>query len=206
MIIQGSEDWFKQRCGRVTASRIADVMARTKAGYGASRKNYLAQLVCERMTGTVAESYSNAAMQWGTEKEPEAKAAYSFFTGNDVTDAEFIQHPDIFWSGASPDGYVADDGLIEVKCPNTATHIETLLAGQVDDKYILQIQWQLECTGRKWCDFVSYDPRMPAELSLFVKRIDRDQKRIEEIKEAVSEFLDELESTINKLNTLREAA
>jgi putative phage-type endonuclease len=202
MIEQGSKEWFAQRCGKVTASRIADIMAKTKAGYSASRKNYLAQLVVERMTGQVAESYSNAAMQWGTEKEPEARAAYEFMSGNSVKEAEFIQHPDITDAGASPDGYVNDDGLIEIKCPNTATHIETLLGASIDGKYILQMQFQMACTGRHWCDFVSYDPRMPPDLSLFIKRVERDQKTIYDIHAEIFRFLNELTETIEKLNNL----
>jgi len=206
MIIQGSPEWLAQRLGKVTASRVADVIAKTKTGYGASRKNYLAQLVCEVMTGQSQDGYTNAAMQWGIDKEPEAKAAYSFFTGNDVVSAEFVQHPAIPAAGASPDGYVGDDGLIEVKCPNTATHIETLISGTVDGKYITQMQWQMACTGRQWCDFVSFDPRMPPELSLFVNRVERDQKMIDELQREVLAFLAELDETINKLNTIKRAA
>lgn len=206
MIEQGTDEWKLQRVGKVTASRIADLIAKTKSGYSASRKNYLAQLVCEVMTGQAQESYTNGAMQWGIDKEPEAKAAYSFFTGNDVVNAEFVQHPAIPAAGASPDGYIGDDGLIEVKCPNTATHIETLISGTVDGKYITQMQWQMACTGRQWCDFVSFDPRMPPELSLFVKRVERDQKMIDELQREVLSFLNELNDTIQKLNQLKEAA
>ena len=202
MIEQGSKEWFAQRCGKVTASRIADIMAKTKAGYSASRKHYLAQLVVERMTGQVAESYINTAMQWGTDKEPEARAAYEFMSGNSVKEAEFIHHPDIADAGASPDGYVNDDGLLEIKCPNTATHIETLLGASIDGKYILQMQFQMACTGRHWCDFVSYDPRMPPDLSLFVKRVERCQKNIYDIHAEIFRFLNELKETIEKLNNL----
>jgi len=205
-IEQGSDAWRSARMGKVTASRVADLMAKTKSGYGASRKNYMAQLVCERMTGAWQDSYTNSAMQWGVEKEPEAKAAYSFFTGNNITAASFVPHPAIPDAGASPDGYVGEDGLIECKCPLSATHIETLLSQSVDSRYVLQIQFQLACTGRKWCDFVSFDPRMPPELSLFVKRIDRDQKMIDELQREVLLFLNELNETINKLNTIKEAA
>lgn len=206
MIEQGSEAWFQQRMGRVTASRIADLMARTRTGYGASRKNYLAQLVCERMTGQPQDSFTNAAMQWGIDKEPDAKAAYEFFTGNNVEPAGFVLHPNMPDAGASPDGYVGEDGLIEAKCPNTATHIETLLSGKVDNKYILQIQWQLACTNREWADFVSYDPRMPDELSLFVHRVTRDDAKIKEIAHEVGLFLSELDATVSTLTKLAEAA
>lgn len=205
MIEQGTDAWFQQRLGKVTASRVADVIAKTKSGYSASRKNYLSQLVVERLTGRQTESYTNAAMQHGIDTEPEARAAYSFFTGNDVVVAEFVQHPDIEQSGASPDGYVADDGLIEIKCPNTAQHIDTLINQSIDGKYITQMQWQMACTGRKWTDFVSYDNRMPAELSLFVKRVARDDKAIAELEDEVMGFLEELDDTILKLNLLRAA-
>ena len=208
MIEQGSPEWFAQRCGKATASKIADIIATTKSGPSASRKNYLAQLVAERLTQTVAESYSNAAMQWGTEKEPEARAAYAFLyaDGVDVDPAEFVTHPSIEMAGASPDGLVGADGLVEIKCPNTATHIETLLGGKVDSKYITQIQWQLACTGRAWCDFVSYDPRMPEHLAIWVKRVPRDDAMIEELESAVRVFLAEVAATVTALEAYAEAA
>jgi putative phage-type endonuclease len=205
VIEQGSESWFAQRCGKVTASRIADVMAKTKTGYGASRANYLAQLVAERLTGRVEQSYTNAAMQHGTETEPLARAAYSASRGVLVDLAEFCPHPAIEAAGASPDGYVDDDGLVEIKCPNTATHIETLLGCDVDRKYVLQMQFQMACTGRKWCDFVSFDPRMPEHLSLYVQRIHRASELISEIEGEVRKFLDELDSKVSALSMLRAA-
>lgn len=201
MIEQGSSEWFAQRCGKVTASRVADVVARTKTGWGASRANYLAQLVAERLTGAVAEAYTKAAMQWGTDTEPEARVAYEFFTNATVELAEFVPHPSIADAGASPDGYVGDDGLVEIKCPNTATHIETLLGQVVPDKYVKQIQWQLACTGRAWADFVSFDPRMPATMSLFVKRVERDDAMIKALEADVVDFLNELRLTVHRLQT-----
>jgi putative phage-type endonuclease len=208
MIEQGAPEWFAQRCGKATASRIADIIATTKTGPSASRKNYLAQLVAERLTGTVAESYSNAAMQWGTEKEPEARAAYAFLhaDGVDVLPAEFVTHPSIPMAGASPDGLVGTDGLVEIKCPNTATHIETILTGKIDGKYITQIQWQLACTGRDWCDFVSYDPRMPEHLAIYVKRVPRDPEMINSLQSQVAEFLREVATTVRALEAYAEAA
>ena len=205
MIEQYSPEWFAQRLGKVTASRIADVMAKTKTGYSASRKNYMAQLVVERMTGQPVDSYTNAAMQWGMEQEPFARAEYEFLRGNKVMTAEFVQHPKIADSGASPDGLIGNDGLFEAKCPNTATHIETLLSQKIDNKYILQMQWQMACTGRQWCDFVSFDPRLP-DLSLFVKRIERDNKIIKGIEAEVADFLGELEYMVGELNKLKDAA
>ena len=205
MIEQGSPEWFAQRLGKVTASRVADVIAKTKTGYSTSRENYMAQLVCERMTQTVAESYTNAAMQWGTETEPLARAAYEAFTEVLVDEVAMIQHPTIEASGASPDGLVGDDGQIEIKCPNTATHIDTLLSQQSPAKYVTQMQWQMACTGRKWCDFVSFDPRMPKELQLFIKRIDRDDAYIDMLEKEVVSFLKELDAKIEKLEKLKEA-
>ena len=169
--IQGTPEWHAARAGRVTASRIADMTAKTKTGWGASRANYMAELVAERLTGTVAEGFTNAAMQWGTEKEPEARSAYQLITGNDVAPIGFVIHPTIEMAGASPDGLVGDAGLVEIKCPNTATHIETLLTDTVPEKYMKQMTWQMLCTGRLWCDFLSYDPRLPARMQLFIKRI-----------------------------------
>ena len=204
MIEQGSPEWFAQRCGKATASKIADIIAKTKSGPSASRKNYKAQLVAERLTGAVAESYSNAAMQWGTDHEEEARDAYAFLhaDGMEVTKAEFVIHPSIPDSGASPDGYVGDDGLVEIKAPNTATHIDTLLSGKVPSKYITQMMWQMACTGRQWCDFVSFDPRLPAHLSLFVKRVQRDQSKIIELETEVSAFLREVSAQVSALEAL----
>lgn len=207
--IQGTPEWHAARAGRVTASRIADLTAKTKTGWGASRANYLAELVAERLTGTVAEGFSNAAMKWGTEMEPEARSAYQFMHDAEVTPIGFVIHPSIEMSGASPDGLVGADGLIEVKCPNTATHIETLLSEEIPEKYIKQMQWQMRCTGRAWCDFVSYDPRLPARMQLFVSRVNADPAMQSEIEAHVSAFLLEVEATVSALSNkfnLKEAA
>lgn len=201
-MIQGSDEWKAARLGKVTASRVADVIARTKTGYGASRKNYLAELVAERLTGVPAEGYTNAAMQWGTDTEPQARAAYEFFADLTVEEVGFIPHPTIGHSGASPDGLVGDDGLVELKCPNTATHIDTLLTKAVPAKYVTQMMWQLACTDRQWCDFVSFDPRMPESLRLFTKRLYRDAKMITELENEVVGFLRELDSTLSSLGAL----
>ena len=204
MIEQGSPEWFAQRLGKVTASRVADVIAKTKTGYSTSRDNYMAQLVCERMTQTVAESFTNAAMQWGTETEPLARAAYEAYADVLVDEVPMIAHPTIEAAGASPDGLVGDDGLVEIKCPNTATHIDTLLSQTVPGKYNTQMQWQMACTGRQWCDFVSFDPRMGDGLQLFVKRVPRDNAYIQMLEEEVRKFLVELDNKITKLNDLKE--
>lgn len=197
---QQSEEWFAVRLGKVTASRVADVIARTKTGASASRANYMAELVAERLTGTRAEGFTSPAMQWGTEQEPEARLAYEFRTDATVELVGFIDHPAIEMAGASPDGLVRADGLVEFKCPNTATHIETLLTGAIPDKYETQMLWQMACTGRAWCDFASFDPRLPEEMRLFVKRFDRDDKRIAEMEEQVREFLFELDTTVRRLS------
>jgi len=197
---QRSPEWFAARLGKVTASRVADVIAKTKTGYSASRDNYMAQLVCERMTGTQGESYTNAAMQWGTDQEPLARAAYEAIKDVLVAETGFVIHPRIQEAGASPDGLVGIFGLIEIKCPNTATHIETILSDKVPGKYITQMQWQMACTERDWCDFVSFDPRMPEGLQLFIKRVEFDPIYVKMLEYEIQEFLDELETKIKNLN------
>lgn len=202
-IVQGSPEWFAARLGKVTASRVADVVARTKTGYGATRANYMAELIAERLTQTQAERFTNAAMQWGTDKEPEARAAYVFMRDLDVTEVGFVAHPSIDMSGASPDGLVGDDGLVEIKCPNTATHLDTLLERAVPAKYVTQMQWQMACTGRAWCDFVSFDPRMPeGRMRLFVQRVYRDAARVAELETEVAAFLAELDTKVSALRAL----
>lgn len=203
-IVQGSPEWFAVRCGKVTASRVADLMARTKTGYGASRANYMAELIAERLTGDPAEKFSNAAMQWGTEKEPEARLTYSFRTGADVVQVGFVEHPTIAMAGASPDGLVPADGLVEFKCPNTATHIETLLTGVIPQKYITQTHFQMLCTKRMWTDYVSFDPRMPESMRLFIKQIPFDPKFGDEIETEVRAFLKELDRKVEDLRILYE--
>jgi putative phage-type endonuclease len=201
-IIQGSSEWFYQRLGKVTASRVADVIAKTKTGYSASRDNYMAQLVVERLTFTKQESYTNAAMQWGTDQEPFARAAYEAAQGVMVEEVGFVRHPTIEWAGASPDGLVGGDGegLVEIKCPNTLTMIETLLSQKVPSKYFAQMQFQMACTGRKWTDYVVFDPRMPEKAQLFVKRVDRDDAYIAEIEAEIVKFLAEVDSQVQQLN------
>jgi putative phage-type endonuclease len=201
-IIQGSDEWKALRLGKVTASRVADVVAKTKSGYSASRANYMAQLIAERLTNTVAEAYTNAAMQHGTETEPEARAAYEFYQGVAVKEVAFVPHPKIDQAGCSPDGLVGDDVLVEIKCPNTATHLETLLGQAVPSKYEAQMQFQMACTGRKFCDFVSYDPRMPENMRLFIKRLPRDDKRISELESEIAAFLLEMAVKLSELNSL----
>jgi len=196
---QRSEEWHAIRLGRVTASRVADVVAKTKTGYSTSRANYMAELICERLTGVRGDFYMNAAMQWGVDREPEARAAYEASKGALVTEIGFAPHNSIDGSGASPDGLVDDDGLVEIKCPITATHLDTLLSETVPGKYMTQMQWQMACTGRQWCDFVSYDPRLPEAMRLFVKRVRRDEALIKELEKEVMTFLTEMHLKIAQL-------
>lgn len=199
---QRTDDWFQARLGKVTASRVADVVAKTKSGYSASRDNYMADLIVERLTGQKASSFSNAAMEWGTEQEPNARAAYSARTGELVEEVGFIDHPTIALSGASPDGLVGE-GIVEFKCPNTATHLEYLLADKAPEKYVTQMQWQMACTGRPWCDFVSYDPRLPEHLQMLTVRVPRNEVRIIELEDEVRKFLAELDDKVKKLQELK---
>jgi putative phage-type endonuclease len=198
---QGTVEWFAARCGKVTASRVADIIAKTKTGFSTSRDNYMAQLVCERMTGKPAESFSNSAMQWGTDTEPFARAAYEAKVDILVSEVGFITHPRIEMSGASPDG-LAGDGLVEIKCPNTATHIATLIDQKVPEKYITQMMWQMACTERPWCDFVSFDPRLPEKYQLFIKRINFDIKIVDSLENSVIQFLDDVDLKIQQLESL----
>ena len=200
---QRTEEWFAARCGKVTASRVADIIAKTKSGYSTSRENYLAQLVCERMTGKPAESYSNSAMLHGTETEPFARAAYEAAKNVLVDELGFATHPTIYMAGASPDGLVGEFGLVEIKCPNTATHIQTLLDQKVPEKYNVQMQWQMACTGRQWCDFASFDPRMEEGLQLFIKRVEYHPLYVAELEKEVINFLMDVEDKIQKLNKLK---
>jgi putative phage-type endonuclease len=200
---QRSSEWFAARLGKVTASRVADVIAKTKSGYSTSRDNYMAQLVCERLTGQQGESFTNAAMQWGTETEPLARSAYEAYADLMVEEVAFVQHPKIEMAGASPDGLVGLFGMLEIKCPNTATHIDTLLTQTVPTKYITQMQWQMRCCERQWCDFVSFDPRLPQDLQLFVKRVEFDASYVAMLEEEVNLFLKELDMKVNKLTNLK---
>ena len=198
-IVQGSEEWHKVcRLGKVTASRMADVMSKGKSGESASRKNYRTELVVQRLTGLPGESFTNAAMEWGTLTEPKARIAYEAELGVFVSQIAFVDHPSIVNFGCSPDGLI-DDGLIEIKCANSSTHIEYLMDGKPPAKYIPQMQCQMAVTGAKWCDFVSFDPRLPDDLQLFVVRLERDEEYIKAMEVEVEKFLSEVEVTLTKL-------
>ncbi len=195
---QGSEAWLQARLGKVTASRVADVTARSKSGWGLSRQRYMMQLIHERLYGAPAdEPYFSAAMQWGLQTEPLARRAYESHANVTVVQTGFIDHPRIPGSGASPDGLVGEDGLVEIKCPATQTHRKTCARGFVPLRYIKQMQWQMACTGRQWCDFVSFDPREPASRRLYVRRFHHDGA-VRVLERQVAEFLQELQAFIEE--------
>ncbi len=204
---QGTEGWFADRLGKVTASRLSDVLAKTKTGYSASRNNYMTQLVLETITQSRAESYTNLAMAWGTEQEPFARAAYEAKTGQMVEEVGFLPHLTISLAGASPDGLVGDDGMVEIKCPSTSTALECWLTqsqggNAVDSKYFAQMQWQMRCADRSWCDYVVFDPRMPAKAQLFVTRVERDEEWLKNAEEEVTKFLVEMQAKVETLKTI----
>ena len=197
--MQQTPEWFQQRVGKATASRIKDIVAKTKTGVSASRKNYAVELALERLTGSKKEGFTNAAMQFGIDQEPYAKLAYENRTGQLIADVGFIDHPTIPMSGASPDGFPGE-GLIEIKCPNSATHLDNLLRGSADPEYLPQMYWQMAVTGRPWCDFVSFDPRFPEHLQLAIYRVNTDAQKIKELENEVSQFLTEVDLIVEKLN------
>lgn len=202
---QKTPEWYSARLGKVTASRVADLMAKTKTGYSASRQNYMAQLICERLTGSPSETFNSAAMQRGVEMEPLARSDYEARNSIMVIECGLVLHGSIPYFGASPDGLVCADGLLEIKCPNTWTHIETIKTGKPKGEYFTQMQAQMSCTGRQWCDFVSFDDRLPGDLAYFQTRVERDEKFIETMLQEIRIFLDEVEDTIQQL-VMRKAA
>jgi putative phage-type endonuclease len=198
---QRSEEWFQARLGLVTASRVADVLAKIKSGESASRRNYKIQLVSERLTGERQETYINQAMQDGIDREQFARDRYVQQFG-EVEEVGFVKHPTLE-AGASPDGLVGTDGIIEIKCPMGSTHTETLMTQDIPSKYVPQVQFQLLVTGRKWCDFVSYNPMFPEHLQVFVKRIEADPVYQKELESEVKQFLEEVDTIINKLKEIK---
>lgn len=197
---QRTNEWLEARLGKVTASKIADVMA---GGRGVTRENYLNDLITETLIGP-QENYTNSYMEWGIEHEPKARLMYQLLTGETVEEVGFIDHPSIKLAGASPDGLVGDDGLVEIKCPASKTHNQFLLDQKIPKKYDLQMLWQMECTERKWCDFVSYDPRFPDPLKMVIKRVRFDEEKAVQVREKVLEFIGELESKLAQIQNLTE--
>ena len=195
-IIQGTPEWLQLRLGHVTASRVADIMAKTKTGPSASRQNYLIELAIQRVTGVVEESYKNEAMIRGTEEEPKARQAYELLTETFVEEVPFVKHKTIEWFGCSPDGIIKNnDGtynLLEIKNSNSATHWSYIKANEPPTKYKIQMMAQMACTGAQWCDFFSYDSRMPEGSRHFLKRMMRDNAFIDEMEKEVKAFLDEV--------------
>lgn len=202
MTEQRSEEWFAQRLGKVTASRVADVVAKTKSGWGASRANYQATLITERLTGTPQDTYQSQDMLDGIAREPDARAAYEWLKDVEVELVGFVEHPNVPMSGASPDGLVGADGLVEIKAPQNATHLGTLLGEPIPKKYLMQMQWQLACTGRAWCDFVSYSPAYPEAMRLHIARVERDDTMIAELEKDVTTFLAEAEQKLAELRKM----
>ena len=203
-IVQRSEEWRQLKLGKVGASRVADIVARTKSGYSASRENYLTELLLERITGFPADRFQSDAMRYGTEMEPLARAAYSFDFDVEVEQIAFATHPSIEMAGASPDGLVGKLGLVEIKVPQPATHLDTLLSEKVPEKYIIQMNWQMCCTEREFCDFVSYNPSFPPAAKMFVKRIPRDDAMISHLEGEVRAFLADLDKKLEELNRVME--
>ena len=191
--IQGSEEWFTARLGKVTGTGFAKVLAK---GHGKTRKSYMIQLAAERLTGLAQESYSNAAMEWGTEHEGEARARYEMVNDVSVLLAGFVELSDEI--GISPDGLVDDEGLLEIKCPNSTTHIETIMSNNVPSQYIPQIQGGMWVAERQWCDFVSFDPRVTS-MPYLCLRVARDQKYIDNLHAEVYQFLNELDGVIKRI-------
>ncbi len=200
-LIQGTDEWKAARLGSLGASRVHEAIAKTKSGWGASRANVMAAIITERLTGIPHETYQNAAMIHGIETESEARDAYAFRSNADVRTAGLYRHPTICWTHASPDGLVGENGLVEIKCPTSATHLDTLLGAGLPAKYVTQMQWQMACTGRAWCDFVSYDPRMPEAMRLYVKRVTRDKTVIAGLERDIVCFLAELDEKVIALRS-----
>jgi len=201
---QRTEAWRQMRLGKVTASRVADVMATIRSGEAAARKNYRMELLCERLSGTQAENFVSAPMQRGIDLEPIARGTYEGETGSMVQEVAFIDHPSIPMFGASPDGLVGDDGMLEIKVPNTATHIEFLMTGRIDPKYEWQMTCQMACADRKWCDFVSFDDRLPTELAYKCVRYQLDPNKAADMCQEVISFLAELDQLVAQMKSMME--
>jgi YqaJ-like recombinase protein len=197
--VQGSREWLQARCGNVTASRCGDVVAMTKKGEAAARRDYRTEIISEILTGRPYPQYVTQEMRWGIEQEPFARAAYEMQRNVLVEICGFIPHPSIDRFGASSDGLVGDDGLVQIKCPNTTTHLSWLMAGVVPIEHMPQMLAEMSCTQRAWCDFVSYDPRLPEHLQLFVRRFERDAKLIAALEREVEHFNAEIDQVLHAL-------
>lgn len=196
-ILQRSDDWHSERCGKVTASRIKDIDAKPAKGKVLNSLGLI--ILSERLTGAQEEAKTTQLMQWGIDHEPHAITAYENSTGEFVAGTGLIDHPSIPMSGASPDGLVGKQGQLEVKCPSTTTHLNTLLSRKVPDEHIPQITWQLACTEREWCDFVSYDPRLPEYLQLVIIRVFAKDLDIAGLEQSVIAFNKTIDRAIDQL-------
>ena len=204
---QGTDAWKAARCGRVTASRIKDILAKGKSGAeSASRRDYRMQLACEILTGQPQEdTFYSKEMAWGNEQEPYARPAYQVSEGVLVDQVGMVLHPETDRAAASPDGLIGWDGenvlegLIEIKCPKTATHIGYIQAGGVPTDYQSQMIWQMACTGAKWVDFVSFDPRLPDNLQLYICRFTPTPDQIQEVEREVARFINEVDCLVSTL-------
>lgn len=197
-IQQGSDEWLELRLGKITASKLADVISKGRGtAPSKTRASYMLQLAAEKLTGKPEDSFTNKYMEWGNECEPQARSMYEFDSGNDVEEVAFVEFDE--WFGVSPDGLVGDNGLLEIKCPKTTTQIERYLAGVFPTAYKAQVQGQLLATGREWCDFVSFDPRITGEASYFCIRVERDEEYINTLSAAITTFKDELLEMMEKL-------
>ncbi len=200
-IVQGSEEWLNLRAGKITGSKVSDMMA---GGQSKTKDSYRVQLAIERITGKpVASGYKSAAMQKGNDDEPLAREYYEFANDADVVQVGFILHPTLLNAGCSPDGLVGDDGLIEIKCPNIETHINYLLSKKIPGNYMSQIQWELACTGRKWCDWMTFSKEMPIHLRSLIIRVFRDEKRIAELESTAKQFNIEVDNLIKQLEVMK---
>jgi predicted phage-related endonuclease len=198
---QGTEAWLAERAGHASASTFKDILAKIKSGEAASRRQLRLKLATERLTGLPVETYKNAAMEWGNQTESLARLAYEAASGNLVEETGFLKHPSVKWCGGSPDGLIGDDGGFEAKCPFVSTvHVETLLNGGIPSEHMAQVQGLMWVTNRKWWDFVSFDPRMPAHLQLHVFRVKRDEGYIKQLAADVVVFLNEVDLLVAKLN------
>lgn len=198
LIPQGTHEWLMSRVGLTTASRVHDVVAQTKSGPAASRKNYLAEKVTEILTGQPYPTFQTGPMKWGIDTEPQALAAVEFVHDTPVERVGFIRHPTLE-AGASPDGLLKTDGMVQTKCPNTATHIEQIQYGTIAKRHLDQMQLEMCCANRMWSLFVSFDPRLPPPYDYWEKVVERDQKRINFLEEQIAIFMREVHATIKLL-------
>lgn len=203
---QGANEWRLERVGLVTASRISDVLATTKTGWGASRATYANELFAERMTGLPAERrFDTPEMKWGRDTEAQARAVYVFERDVDVQEVGLIRHPFVAGSGASPDGLIGDDetgGVLEIKCMSTSHHLEILESKKIPGRYVQQMYWQGACTQRRWGHFVCFDPRLEEPLQLFVQRVDFDPEITGNMEKEVAKFVAEIDERVQRMKTL----